>query len=116
MGQLDEIIDDLDLISGTFDPDTEANRIITKVACRLRELASGAVAGKPAGFIFLAGNISEGHMAVGPYESFDECADECSFKEGWVMGLCPPEAWKKGLNTLGRNEAQAILRNDTPEV
>jgi hypothetical protein len=38
-------------------------------------------------FIYLAGNVSEGFKAFGPFKSFDEACEECEGVEGWVMEL-----------------------------
>lgn len=37
--------------------------------------------------IFLAGNVSEGFTAFGPYEDFGAAADAHDGEEGWVMTL-----------------------------
>lgn len=36
-------------------------------------------------FIFLAGNLSDGFRAFGPYMSFDEACWAHDGQEGWVM-------------------------------
>lgn len=38
-------------------------------------------------FIFLAGNLSDGFRAFGPYASAAEAADAHEYEEGWIMGL-----------------------------
>jgi hypothetical protein len=38
-------------------------------------------------FIYLAGNISEGFRAIGPFKDFDEVCEVCDNVEGWVMEL-----------------------------
>lgn len=38
-------------------------------------------------FVFLAGNISDGYTALGPYASFGEAAEINEWREGWVMEL-----------------------------
>jgi len=42
-------------------------------------------------FIFLAGNVSEGYKAIGPFDSFDQCCEGCEGLEGWVMELHSPD-------------------------
>jgi hypothetical protein len=37
--------------------------------------------------MFLAGNVTEGFRAFGPYSSFDEAAEIHDFEEGWIMEL-----------------------------
>jgi hypothetical protein len=38
-------------------------------------------------FVFLAGNLSDGYDAFGPYETFGEAFDVNEWREGWVMEL-----------------------------
>ncbi len=40
--------------------------------------------------IFLAGNLSEGFSARGPYVDHDTCAFAHDCEEGWMMTLNPP--------------------------
>lgn len=43
--------------------------------------------------IFMSGNLSEGYLPYGPFESFDEAfefADEHNL-QGWAMQLFPPK-------------------------
>jgi hypothetical protein len=41
-------------------------------------------------FVFLAGNMSEGYVAYGPYSSLDYALDNCDGMEGWVMEMAYP--------------------------
>jgi hypothetical protein len=38
-------------------------------------------------FVFLAGNMSEGYQAYGPYDDIGFALDIHEFEEGWVMEL-----------------------------
>ena len=42
-------------------------------------------------FIFLAGNISDGFKAYGPYSTFDDVCEFHDMNEGWVMELSYPD-------------------------
>ena len=46
---------------------------------------------KSKSYIMLEGNLTEGFVAYGPYESFDVAADAHEFCEGWVMEMRPPQ-------------------------
>lgn len=43
-------------------------------------------------FVFLAGNLSEGYKAYGPYSSLEYACEYHAFDEGWVMELGYPES------------------------
>jgi hypothetical protein len=53
-------------------------------------------------FVYLAGNVSEGFTAYGPFKDFDECCDECDGVEGWVMEM-------HSITELRRRLADAAL-------
>jgi hypothetical protein len=38
-------------------------------------------------FVFIAGNLSDGYGAFGPYESFDEACELNNWREGWIMEM-----------------------------
>jgi len=38
-------------------------------------------------FIFMAGNLSDGYVAFGPYETFGDAAEINEWQEGWIMEL-----------------------------
>jgi hypothetical protein len=48
--------------------------------------------------IYLAGNISEGYEAFGPFENFDEACEAFDGVEGWVMELKNPKDYKARYN------------------
>ena len=38
-------------------------------------------------FIFMAGNLSDGYVAFGPYDAFDDAADAHEWQDGWIMDV-----------------------------
>jgi hypothetical protein len=43
-------------------------------------------------FIVMAGNLSEGYVAYGPYATFDDAANAHVYEECWIMEVTNKEA------------------------
>lgn len=49
---------------------------------------------KPEQFVALVGNLSEGFVVIGPFESFDDAAEAVTGRDSWIMTLRNADHYK----------------------